>query len=364
MISSGDARETAQDILSLEEARRNKVRLSWPKGGGESSPALSWVFELPFSTEDGGNSPNIITLNNYPMTRIIPHIDWTSFVQTWDLAAHTYPSAYDKKSRKKTEKDLQKLREDAKAMLNRIVSDSIFSPRGVVGIFPACSETDDIVLYSPGKCRGDCRGENREEAARFIFPRNQERKKDGEPNPCLADFILPREIFEREQTANPAAHLGLYALSVGFGLREAEEEYRNGKDDYGALLLAGLANSLTEAFSEEIHQRLSNALSAAGEKTPGEKAPPGIRPAFGNPACPDHRDKEIAFALLGAEKRCGLKLTDTAMIIPAASVCGIYITHPGSFYFSIGSMGDDQFHDWAGRKGISPAEARTRLGGL
>ena len=347
MASAAGSRAVKQGILSLEEARGNRVRLSWP--ADKSFPGLAEIFDLP---ENSGSAAHIVTLNNYPMNRVVPRVDWTSFVQTWDLAANTCPSAYEKTNRKKAEKALQRLREDAMAMLDRIISENILSLRGAAGVFPACSELDDIILFYPGKDGGE-RGE---EAARFIFPRNQERKKEGEPNPCLADFILPRELFEKRREAmapNPAALLGLYALSAGFGLREAEEEYRNAGDDYGALLLAGLAGALAEAFSEEIHQRLSNALNASAA---------GIRPAFGGPACPDHGDKETAFALLDAEKRCGLSLTDTAMIVPAASACGMYIAHPDSFYFSIGYVGEDQFNDWAGRKGLGSEEAGRRLG--
>jgi 5-methyltetrahydrofolate--homocysteine methyltransferase len=210
-----------------------------------------------------------------------------------------------------------------------------------VGFFPAFSEGDDIVLP--------------EHAARFIFPRNQERTFNGEPNPCLSDFILPRELFEKEQTStvaalNPAGRVGIFALSAGFGFREAEEESRKQNDDHEVLLLAGLADLLSEAFSEDVHRRLKNSWGG------------GIRPVFGYPACPDHRDNETAFRLLDAKNRCGFELTETGMIIPAASLCGLYIAHPDSRYFEAGMIGDDQLNDWARRKGISPGEAEKRMG--
>jgi 5-methyltetrahydrofolate--homocysteine methyltransferase len=50
------------------------------------------------------------------------------------------------------------------------------------------------------------------------------------------------------------------------------------------------------------------------------------------------------------------------MIDPAASVCGMYIVHPGAYYFGIGAAGEDQLADWAARKGISAEEARKRAG--
>ena len=341
-------------LLTLEEARKNKVMLSWsvlPKQSAED--ALAGILSAI-----RGSSPeyqaemtgNIITLNYYPSERLIPHLDWTSFVQTWDLAVNTYPSAYNRLSRIEEKKVLEILLDNAKVLLKKVIEGGILTLRGVVGFFPAYSEGDDIVLENEG--------------VRFCFPRNQERKIYGSLNPCLSDFILPRELCN--VTPNSAGLIGLFALSAGFGLQEAEADYRNRNDDYHALLLAGLANSLAEAFSEEIHSRVKTAWSG---DDPMNRDPAkhdfkyrGIRPVFGYPACPDHKDKEIVFKILEAEKRCGLKLTESAMIIPVASVCGMYMAHPDSFYFVTGRLGDDQLEDWANRKGISLEEAGKRLG--
>jgi 5-methyltetrahydrofolate--homocysteine methyltransferase len=98
------------------------------------------------------------------------------------------------------------------------------------------------------------------------------------------------------------------------------------------------------------------------EWSPSPESGGGIRPAFGYPSCPDHEDKRAAFELLEAEKRCGLKLTETAMIVPAASVCGMIFASPAAYYFGTGTIGEDQLQDWAERKGISTEEARRRIG--
>jgi 5-methyltetrahydrofolate--homocysteine methyltransferase len=334
-------------LLSLEEARKNKVKPHWSMlseytaegvlADVESAisgfaPGISSGYSAGYSAEKSGN---IITLNYYPIERLIPHLDWTSFVQTWDLAVNTYPSAYNRPSRNKEKEVLEKLLDDAKILLKRITENGILTLRGVIGFFHAYSEGDDIVLPNEG--------------IRFCFPRNQEKKIYGSPNPCLADFISPGELFG--VTTNPAGLVGFFALSAGFGLREAEAEYRNRSDDYRALLLAGLANSLAEAFSMEVHSRLKTLWGGSG-----------IRPAFGFPACPDHKDKETVFKILEAKEHCGLELTEAAMIIPTASVCGMYMAHPDSFYFGSGRLGDDQLSDWANRKGITFEEAGKRLG--
>ena len=340
--------QITRNILPLEEARRNKLKLLWP-GSNENKRSfnLSGLFE---SMKDGDFEPKknpdsmekIITLNEYPLERVIPHIDWESFIKTWDLAVHTYPSAYFHASREEEIKNFDLVLDDAKKLLDNIFNANILQLRGVVGFFKAYSDGDDIILP--------------EEDLRFCFLRNQERKTDGSANLCLADYLLPEKFFNAD--SDPAEMIGLFALSAGFGLREAEREFRSRKDDYNILLLAGLANALAEAFSEEVHRRLSSDLVNTGSEVYG------IRPVFGYPACPDHKDKEIAFGILGVRQRCGLDLTEKAMLIPAASVCGMYIAHPDAHYFGVGLVGDDQLSDWASRKGISLEEAGKRLGGF
>jgi 5-methyltetrahydrofolate--homocysteine methyltransferase len=326
------------ELVPLREARKNKIPM---------------VFNIPSEPKVKG----VIELQDYPPERVFPFIDWTAFLQTWDLAEETYPSAYTVRARRERQKARKKLMEDARALLDRIVREKILRLRGLAGFFPAWSEGDDIVVEDPPGT-----------LTRFCFPRNQEKKHAAGPNPCLADFTAP-------QKKGPD-WIGLFALSAGFGLAEASAEYRAKNDDYGSILLASLANTLTEAFSEEVHLRVrrewwayaaDERLEAAGVPvgTPAEILAGrfrGIRPAFGYPACPDHRDKEIAFRLLDAQNRCGFELTGTAMIIPAASVCGIYFAHPASYYFGIGRLDDDQIKNWARRKKISVREVQQRLG--
>ena len=46
---------------------------------------------------------------------------------------------------------------------------------------------------------------------------------------------------------------------------------------------------------------------------------------------------------------------------PHASVSGLMISHPEARYFSIGKIGEDQFLDYALRKGRTPGEMRPFL---
>jgi 5-methyltetrahydrofolate--homocysteine methyltransferase len=50
-------------------------------------------------------------------------------------------------------------------------------------------------------------------------------------------------------------------------------------------------------------------------------------------------------------------------MLPAASVSGIYLSHPEARYFNVGRIGRDQLEDYARRKGLTVAEAETWLSG-
>jgi 5-methyltetrahydrofolate--homocysteine methyltransferase len=208
-----------------------------------------------------------------------------------------------------------------------------------------------VLVYDPSAKQPGSTQPGSTQPVRFAFLRNQTKKRAGGPNPCLSDFL------PQGDSDSVGGWLGIFALSAGFGLEEAAAAYRSRQDDYGALLLGTLADSLAEAFAEEVHHRIRREWWGYGD---GQNT--GIRPAFGYPPCPDHQDKRLAFELLDAQKRCGLTLTESAMIVPAASVCGMVFASPGAYYFSAAPVGEDQLEDWAARKGIGLEEARMRLG--
>jgi 5-methyltetrahydrofolate--homocysteine methyltransferase len=293
------------EIISLENARANRV------------PPAAYKPAAP-------KKAGIIDLDNYPINRVIPYIDWKLILRGWEAqkAPDTAPDG---------------VLDDAKRLLEQVETRGLLQLGGVAGIFPAASKNEEIIVFKGDSHLLQMKQKDFESEAvsvsftpfsRFCFRRNLQKKPAGVFNPCLADFILPA------QNGQAVDWMGLFAVSAGFGLDAAAEQYRRNGDDYGALLLASLANALAEAFVEELHLRVrrewwgyvpDESLSIE-EILKGKFI--GIRPAFGYPSCPNHEDKRIAFDLLEAEKRCGLKLTDTAMIIPSASVCGMFFASP------------------------------------
>src|SRR5690606_27959895 len=114
------------------------------------------------------------------------------------------------------------------------------------------------------------------------------------------------------------------------------------------IMLKALADRFAEACAEYLHQRVRKEFwgYAPDEKLGNEQLIReeyrGIRPAAGYPACPDHTEKATLWKLLDAERNSGIRLTESFVMMPAASVSGWYFSHPDSRYFQVGKLGRDQ----------------------
>ncbi|MBC8219417.1 MAG: methionine synthase, partial [Proteobacteria bacterium] len=137
-------------------------------------------------------------------------------------------------------------------------------------------------------------------------------------------------------------------------------------DDYNAILVKAVGDRLAEALAEYMHKQVRDEWGYGSKENlnvddlVSEKYR-GIRPAPGYPAQPDHTEKPILFELLDAEKRVGIKLTESNSMSPASSVSGMYYAHPESRYFAVGKINKDQVEDYAARKKMSVAEVERWL---
>nr|MBA2257351.1 methionine synthase [Acidobacteriota bacterium] len=233
----------------------------------------------------------------------------------------------------------RELYENAQALLKRIIDEKLLTASGVYGFWPANTIGDDIVLY-----QDDSR---RDELLRLPMLRQQEVIADRRPNRSLADFIAPKESLVPD-------YLGLFAVTAGLGADELAKQFERSLDDYNAIMVKALADRLAEAFAEYLHAQArkdwgyGDREQLSPEDLVAEKYR-GIRPAYGYPACPDHSEKFKLFDLLDARK-VGLNLTESAAMTPAASVSGLYFSHPEAKYFNVGRIGRDQLEDYARRK--------------
>ena len=181
------------------------------------------------------------------------------------------------------------------------------------------------------------------------------------PYYALADLIAPKDRKVKD-------YLGGFAVTAGIGARELAAQFEREHDDYKSILVKALADRLAEAFAERMHQLVRRKYwgYVPDENLSNEDLIHcrylGIRPAPGYPACPDHTEKELLFNLLDVEKSTGIHLTESFAMMPAASVSGIYFSHPDARYFWLGDIDKDQVSDYAERKGWDVKTAERWLG--
>ena len=227
-----------------------------------------------------------------------------------------------------------------KQLLKQIVDGRLLKAKAVMGFFPANRVGDDIELYTD---------ENRTHVLEvFHTLRQQAEKPENQPNFALADFIAPKETGH-------ADYLGAFAVTAGLNIESLVAKFEAGHDDYNAIMTKALADRLAEALAELTHKKARDAWGFGREENLSvadliKEKYQGIRPAAGYPACPDHTEKQILFDLLQAEKNASIQLTESFAMYPAASVSGLYFSHPESRYFALGKIDRDQVEDYAVRK--------------
>jgi 5-methyltetrahydrofolate--homocysteine methyltransferase len=332
-IAAAHARgEENKQRLPLADARANALRLNWSGSYVPPVPRLLGTHQL----------------SDVPLAELVDLIDWTPFFATWELRGK-FPIILDDPQIGEAARGLFA---DAQEMLRRIAAERWFRANAVVGVWPANSETDDILIFADET--------RRTPIAVLNTLRQQLPRREGRANVALADFVAPR-------ASGLADYIGAFAVTAGIGEEAVSERFKRANDDYSAIMAKALADRLAEAFAERLHQRVRkefwayaldedlNAGALIAEKYRG------IRPAPGYPAQPDHTEKATLFELLDGERQVGVRLTESFAMWPAASVCGVYFSHPESYYFGVGRIERDQIEDYAKRKSWTIAVAEKWL---
>ena len=327
-------RETSsqRDCVGLEDARKNRIPINW----SNVKPVVP-------------NYLGVTQYDDFPIDSLVDHIDWTPFFLTWELKGN-YPDIFESP---KYGVQARQLYDDAREMLREIIDRRLVTARGVVGLFPANTiDVDDIAVFDP------------KESGKVLCVlhtlRQQSKRGDGQANRALADYIAPLESGVRD-------FVGAFAVTAGIDPFQTVASYEHALDDYRAIMFKALADRLAEAFAEKLHEMVRREIWGYStdehltNKQLLKQRFVGIRPATGYPACPDHTEKKVIFDLLQVTERTGIELTENFAMSPAASVCGLYFSHPESHYFGLGKIGKDQVLSYAARKGISVEEAEKWL---
>jgi 5-methyltetrahydrofolate--homocysteine methyltransferase len=316
-------------LLTYAQAQANRLQIDWE----DHVIASPWFVGRRY-------------LDDVPLAEIANYIDWTFFFTAWELKGR-FPAILEHPVYGAAAREVY---DNAQVLLKRIIDEKLLTARGVYGFWPANTIGDDIVVY-----RDDTR---RDELVRLPMLRQQEIIADKRPNRSLADFIAPLE-------SGVPDYIGMFAVTAGLGADELARRFEQDHDDYNAIMVKAIADRLAEAFAEYLHAQARKDWGyGASEKLTSEDLVAenyrGIRPAYGYPACPDHTEKFKLFDVLDA-RRQGLDLTESAAMTPAASVSGLYFSHPEAKYFNVGRVGRDQLESYAKRKGMSIDDAERWL---
>jgi 5-methyltetrahydrofolate--homocysteine methyltransferase len=323
-------RQSEKKILSLYEARNNKLRFNWDK------------YLPPIPKKLG-----ITCFNNYSISELIDFIDWTPFFKVWELPGR-YPAILETKH---TKKEASRLFDDVRRLLDKIIKEKSFTANAVIGLFPANSDGDDISVYTDN---------SRKDLLTTIHCLRRQKESRDKINLCLSDFVASKE-------SKISDYVGAFVVTSGIGTESTANYYEKNNDDYNAIMTKLLADRLAEALAERMHQLVRVELwgYSSGENYSNEQLIAedydGIRPAPGYSACPDHSEKFDLFRILDAEKNVGVKLTENATMIPAASVSGYYFSHPDSKYFTVGKIDKDQVIDYSNRKKMTQKDVEKWL---
>jgi 5-methyltetrahydrofolate--homocysteine methyltransferase len=319
-----EAKQQVKQLIPYEEAKKNPTYINWSN-------------DQPIVPEKLGAH----VFQELDLEVLRKYIDWTPFFSTWMLAGK-YPRILEDEV---VGVEAKKLFADAQKMLDDIIQNQWLTAKAIVGLYPVKREGDDVQVLGTDK------------SFSFHFLRQQGKKGKGVPNRSLVDFLHP----EKED------YLGAFAVTAGINIENALNKFIQSGDNYNEIMLKALADRFAEAGAEYLHELTRKELwgyakeeSLANEALIAETYQ-GIRPAPGYPACPEHSEKSTLFELLDIENQIGMTLTESYAMLPTASVCGFYFSHPDSKYFGLGKIDRDQVEDYARRKGVTLKQAEKWL---
>ena len=221
-------------LLPLAKARANAAHMDWPSYTAATPRFLGKRL-----------------FKNFDLAELESYIDWGPFFQTWDLAG-PFPAILKDEV---VGAEAQRVFSDGKRMLKRLIEGRWLQAHAVVGLYPANSVGDDIVLWTDAS--------RTQEALRWHGLRQQtEKPMHGgvqNPNRCLSDFVAPLHDAHGKATGLQD-HVGVFAVTAGVGVDAKEKYFLDDHDDYSAIMLKALADRLAEAMAEYFHQRVRTDL--------------------------------------------------------------------------------------------------------
>ncbi|MHC1684090.1 MAG: methionine synthase [Clostridiaceae bacterium] len=302
-------------FVSLDEAKESKLKLDF-----ENEEVIDPKF---LGTK---------VIDDVPVSKLREFIDWTFFFLAWDMKG-VYPAILENP---KYSEEAKKLLEDANKMLDIFEKENIISPKAAFGIFPANSIGEDIEVY--------CNEDRDEVVTTFNMIRQQEVSKNNVYR-SLADYLAPKE-------SEIPDYLGGFIVTSGNGANEYAAKLKENGDEYGAIMAKVLADRIAEAYAEYLHLEIRRKYWGYEKEEEINLSKifkgdyQGIRPAFGYSCLRDHAEKTKLFNILKGEENTGVTLTDSYMMEPVASICGLYFGGKNAKYFDVNKITKEQIENY------------------
>ena len=295
-------------------------------------------------------SPTNIQITELPLADVLPYFDWKMFYAIWGVK---YGSAVPEAM------ELVQLRRDAEDEL--AMED--FRIMLTAKYFRADSKDDNICFEHDGKG--------------VILPMMRQESGKGL---SLADFVNSAESGKKSV-------FGMFAISV----------HKRTKAHVQGCSCPACSNAYDDMIGKAVRMTLAEAASAWLDTS--IKSIIGdckiVKPAIGYASCPDHTLKDDVLRILGVLNSphkhehshaqgctcgCGehehhhnggqngtgcsmkIELTESYVMIPEASICGLIFMHPQACYPEIRRISQAQYDDYAERRGMDADTARRFLG--
>lgn len=282
---------------------------------------------------------------DYDLKRLLPLINWNYLFGLAGMPGR-FPDLLDDPTKGE---QARRLYDDAQQLLQEIIEQGWLHARGVVALYPARRDGDDIVLYKDDACTN--------ELLRMPQLRNQQSSQA--VNLSLADFVA--------SAGDVPDSVALYAVTVGDGLDALQQRLREAGDEARAKLAGLLTGRLCEAMVEEMHRYVrvqmwgieqEDQLTSV-ELLEGKYS--GIRPNFGMPSCPDRSYRKTVAELLNLPETIGLQVNDQYELLPAPALCGLIFALPEARNFNVGQVDAEQLAAYASRRGIREEQLRKLI---
>lgn len=296
----------------------------------------------------------MIANRQYSVSMLTPYIDWGYFLHAWQMPTslrgawsvhnckacrEAWIGSLDDKH-KASGRETLRLVDDSLKMLTAIGDKATAKCR--VGLFEANSQGDDIIIST------DDGREHRLPCLR------QQNIAEGHHSHCLSDYVRPITSGQKDK-------IGIFATTVRY-----DPDAESAGDPYKRLMGQTLCDRLAEAAACRFHEEVRKQIwgYAPNEELKIEdmlhEHNQGIRPAVGYPSLPDQSINFIIDSLIDMQNM-GITLTENGAMRPHASVSGLMIALKEAHYFAVGPIDEEQFEDYARRRGLPKEKMRQFL---